>query len=87
MVKSSSTSRFRMRMQPCEALRPMEDGTLVPWMPYPLTLSPIQRVPTGLDLPGATTLPLDDQTGSTTRRMIVNEPVGLGDLGAPTAVW
>src|SRR5215472_11023342 len=49
-------------------------------------LSPIQRVPTGLFLPGGTILPLPYQVGSATRSTTLYEPAGLGLAGAPTAV-
>src|SRR5947208_14720856 len=55
--KSRSTSAFRSRMQPCDFAKPTDRGASVPWIPYPFTLRPIQRVPIGLRAPGLTTLP------------------------------
>ncbi len=43
-----------MRMQPCDSEWPIDHGSLVPWIPTPGALSPIQRVPSGFPGPGGT---------------------------------
>src|SRR4051794_28191150 len=54
--KSHSASGTCIRMQPCDALYPIEPGSSVPWMPTPGASRPIQRVPSGLPGPGGTGL-------------------------------
>jgi hypothetical protein len=41
----SSTCWLNMRIQPLDTILPMEDGRLVPWIPYPGRDSPIHSVP------------------------------------------
>ena len=50
--KRSSESLMSMRMQPWEALVPMEPLLDVPWMKTPEVLVPMARVPSGLPGPG-----------------------------------
>src|SRR6478736_10526671 len=53
-VNSHSADGICIRMQPCDSEWPIDHGSLVPWMPTPGTLRPIQRVPSGLPGPGGT---------------------------------
>ena len=53
-LKSHSAEGIAIRIQPCEAEYPSDDGSGVPWMPTAATLSPIHRVPSGLPGPGGT---------------------------------
>ncbi len=50
-LKSHSAEGIAIRIQPCEAEYPSDDGSGVPWMPTAATLRPIQRVPSGLPGP------------------------------------
>src|SRR2546427_7927360 len=51
-VARRTISQLARRIQPWLAERPIESGSLVPWMPIPFLLSAIQITPTGLFGPG-----------------------------------
>ena len=53
---SHSADGTCIRMQPCDSEWPIDHGSLVPWIPTPGALSPIQRVPSGFPGPGGTGL-------------------------------
>src|SRR5581483_4498351 len=90
---SHSASGTCIRMQPCDALYPIDVGSSVPWMPTPGTESPIQRVPSGLSGPGGTGFsPLAQSSwiggyhhGSFHFTMMWKVPAGVGEIAWPVA--
>ena len=83
----STTSGTVMRMQPCDARVPMDQGCPVPWMPTP-PARPIQRALSGLSAaPPATLWPASSpahgelgavQVGFTCLDVTANVPDGVG---------
>lgn len=73
IANSSATSDVDMRTQPADAYRPIDQGRVVPWMPYLPhgTSRPIQYPPK----------PPPQWSFSVTRQW----PIGVGESGAPTA--
>src|SRR3954468_1410110 len=91
-VNSHSASGMRMRMQPCDALYPIEVASGVPCRPTPGAEMPIQRVPSGLPGPGGTGFSPAAQAefggyhqGLRCFVTISKRPTGVGYCDCPTA--